>query len=185
MNTAKYLLLIAIMGLAGCVTLVDDRRNEIDEEQARAQAAVEKSRADMVRLHERVEAIEKRQQDCLQEIELLKANEEKRDREVKDNLAASERDLKNNEAAQAKMRLEIIDSVAKNVSEIMKNRSSSAGGKTETGREHVVQPGETLSAIASAYKVKVSAIVQANGLKTGNALKAGQKLFIPESGAAR
>jgi LysM repeat protein len=185
MNTAEYLLLVLIMGFAGCVTL-DDRLNQTSEEEARAQAALEKSRANMERLLERVEAIERRQQDLQEEIQSLKASEEKRDRETKDNLAATGRALSNNEAAQAKMRQEIIDSVAKNVSELMKARSASSGtAKTETGREHVVQPGETLSAIAVAYKVKVNAIIQANGLKNGASLKAGQKLFIPEAGSAR
>jgi len=49
-----------------------------------------------------------------------------------------------------------------------------------TGYEHVVKEGETLSAIAAAYKVKPAAIIEANDLANPNALRAGQKLFIPK-----
>jgi LysM repeat protein len=46
------------------------------------------------------------------------------------------------------------------------------------GVEHVVSKGETLHAIAKAYKVSVKEIQDANKLKS-NSLKVGQKLFIP------
>jgi LysM repeat protein len=49
-----------------------------------------------------------------------------------------------------------------------------------TGYEHVVKEGDTLSAIATAYKVKTSAIVEANKLQSPYTLRTGQKLFIPQ-----
>lgn len=51
---------------------------------------------------------------------------------------------------------------------------------SDYGFEHVVQPGETLSAIAKAYNVTTHAIIQANQLSNPNRLAVGQKLFIPE-----
>ena len=44
---------------------------------------------------------------------------------------------------------------------------------------HRVKKGETLSEIASAYKVSVKAIMQANSLRNANQIRAGQKLTIP------
>ena len=57
--------------------------------------------------------------------------------------------------------------------------SSSSSANRGPGREHVVEPGHTLSAIASAYGTTVSAIKKANNLKSDQ-IYVGQKLFIPE-----
>ena len=48
-----------------------------------------------------------------------------------------------------------------------------------SGYNHIVEAGQTLSEIARGYGVTVSAIKQANGLKSDN-LRIGQKLFIPD-----
>lgn len=50
----------------------------------------------------------------------------------------------------------------------------------KSGYEHVVKPGESLSKIASNYKVSMESILKANNLKNGNSIKVGQKLFIPD-----
>ncbi|TNJ62728.1 LysM peptidoglycan-binding domain-containing protein [Paenibacillus hemerocallicola] len=44
---------------------------------------------------------------------------------------------------------------------------------------YVVQPGDTLYAIASRYGVTVQALMQANGLTSPGQLYAGQTIFIP------
>ena len=56
--------------------------------------------------------------------------------------------------------------------------------KEEEGYEHIVKPGQTLWSIAKAYqdqgvKASVEDIRKANNLKDGQALRMGQKLFIP------
>jgi N-acetylmuramoyl-L-alanine amidase len=43
----------------------------------------------------------------------------------------------------------------------------------------VVESGQTLSAIAVAYKVSASSIKKANSMKS-DTLRVGQKLFIPK-----
>ena len=53
------------------------------------------------------------------------------------------------------------------------------GGSAETGYEHVVESGQSLSTIAAAYKVSVSSIKKANNLKS-DGVRVGQKLFIPK-----
>ncbi|NOZ71583.1 MAG: LysM peptidoglycan-binding domain-containing protein [Chloroflexi bacterium] len=57
-------------------------------------------------------------------------------------------------------------------------------GRGATGSEagvriHVVQPGETLSKIASQYGVSADAIMQANGITDPNRIIAGAQLTIP------
>jgi LysM repeat protein len=43
-----------------------------------------------------------------------------------------------------------------------------------------VQPGDTLSKIAQHYSVTISALVQANGLRSADNIYVGQQLYIPE-----
>jgi LysM repeat protein len=57
---------------------------------------------------------------------------------------------------------------------------ASTGTTSATGYEHVVKDGDTLTAIAAAYKVKTSAIIEANKLQSPYTLRTGQKLFIPQ-----
>jgi LysM repeat protein len=51
---------------------------------------------------------------------------------------------------------------------------------TAAVRKHVVQPGETLLAIAVQYDTTTEAIMQANNLTDANYLRVGQELVIPE-----
>ena len=78
------------------------------------------------------------------------------------------------DAARQKDRQAIIDQLAKEL-------SGSPTGKTPTksdGKEHVVQKGENLTAIAHQYGVSVADLKKANSL-TGNDIKVGQKLTLP------
>ena len=76
------------------------------------------------------------------------------------------------------MHKQIVAELSRKMATVMKSHAPSAG--SEYGREHVVRPGETLSEIASAYGVTLNALVRANGLKNANAIRVGQKIFIPE-----
>ncbi len=102
-----------------------------------------------------------------------------------------QRQLRALDAARVQDKKEIYDDISKKVAGMMKSSSSgSSGGSTtrpatrsgsQTGWEHVVQSGESLSKIAAAYSVKMSVIVDANGLKSIDApIFVGQKLFIPD-----
>ncbi|MGD9782000.1 MAG: LysM peptidoglycan-binding domain-containing protein [Kiritimatiellia bacterium] len=101
-------------------------------------------------------------------------------------LDAVQRQIQAVDAARAQDKKEIYDDIAKKVAALLKNQPSASGAKSSSrsashsGWEHVVQPGETLSVIAAAYKVKASAIVDANKLKSPDSIFAGQKLFIPD-----
>jgi LysM repeat protein len=77
----------------------------------------------------------------------------------------------------------IIDQLAK---ELAAMSGGSRGSKTatpaapaETGNEHVVQSGETLTSIAKSCGVTIADLRKANNL-TSDSLKVGQKLVIPK-----
>jgi LysM repeat protein len=57
------------------------------------------------------------------------------------------------------------------------------GQPTTSSGTHVVQRGDTLSAIALRHGVTVWALVQANGLSNANLIYAGQRLAIPGTSA--
>lgn len=94
------------------------------------------------------------------------------------------------DAARSTDREEIINSITASVTKILKTQSPRPGPQTATGAgstggsqsgyEHTVESGETLSAIAKAYGVKMKTISQANNLSNPNNLRLGQTLFIPE-----
>jgi len=63
--------------------------------------------------------------------------------------------------------------------------SSGAPASAGTGTIHIVQRGDTLSAIALRYGVTTAALMQANNLASANLIYVGQQLAIPGgSGAA-
>jgi LysM repeat protein len=61
------------------------------------------------------------------------------------------------------------------------SRAGAAAPKQVAGdaKEHVVQKGETLTAIAKQYGVTVADLKKANSL-TGDEIRIGQKLTIPK-----
>jgi LysM repeat protein len=90
------------------------------------------------------------------------------------------------DAARVQDKKDLYDDIAKKVAEIVnaaRPRAPAAAARPagpQTGYEHVVQSGESLSKIAAAYKVTTASIVQANNLKNADSIFAGQKLFIPD-----
>ncbi len=98
-------------------------------------------------------------------------------------LQALEAKIKAVDAAREKDRQVILDQLAKELANLSASR---AGTTTSTPRatgadakEHVVQKGETLTAIAKQYGVSVTDLKKANSL-TGDDIKVGQKLTIPK-----
>ena len=88
------------------------------------------------------------------------------------------------DAARATDRAAIYDDITKKVASLVKT-SAPAPSKTSkpisnTGFEHIVQPGESLSKIAAAYGVKMDIIAQANNISNPANIRIGQKLFSPD-----
>jgi LysM repeat protein len=186
-----FICLVAI-AVSGCVTLVDERRSDADNrdtdmavETERAKLAEENAKVALERIQDRLDAVEKGQQDLEKDVQALRATSEKNNHDSTDSRAAAEQLTKSNEVMMARFKQDIIDSVAKNMSEMIRSQQPPAPApRVAKGREHVVERGETLSVIAAAYKVKSSAIIAANGLKDANSIRVGQKLFIPDTESA-
>ena len=85
--------------------------------------------------------------------------------------------------ARAGDRQQIVDQLSKQMAKVMQSARPAApsrSGVSEYGREHLVEPGQTLSEIARAYGVSIQAVIKANNMSNPNALRAGQTLFIPD-----
>lgn len=154
-----------------------------------------RERSEMMLMREQVETVSGRMDDMQTQIDelwketqsLRQANKEELKSEtgrLESRIADLEKQMDALEAARAKDRKEIIEKMSKTVSSMISNMGgtggTSSGGGSQYGVEHTVEPGQTLSEIASAYDVEISAIIKSNNLKNPDQLKVGQKLFIPE-----
>lgn len=189
----QYIAITAITatlaGLCGCVTMQDS------SETTQQQEDMLLLKEDLNRTKGKLETLEMEYQRLQRELDAAQSTA----LSSKGNASSSqaridelERRIDAVEAARVKDRQAIVDQLSGKMADIMGNgtatKSNKKSSKTApaetsanmTGYEHVVKEGETLAAIASAYKVKTSAIVEANKLKTPYTLKKGQKLFIPK-----
>jgi LysM repeat protein len=57
--------------------------------------------------------------------------------------------------------------------------SAGASATMSSERMHQVRRGETLTGLAKRYRVSVQALREANGMSSGDALRAGVTLKIP------
>ncbi len=63
----------------------------------------------------------------------------------------------------------------------VKNKSSNRVTAQGSGHVHIVQKGESLSSIATLYKVSVSSLIKLNNLGRKGMIRAGAKLILPEN----
>jgi len=169
------LVLVAAVCLTGCTTVREQRRRQTVREQSELDAL----RLDVSRLRERVEGFDAAQQGLYSQIDELRDRMTGADEGLRERLAGVEQRVKTLDAAREQDRQAIVDSLSKQISGMMKAQASRPAPAMQ-GYEHVVQSGETLSAIASAYGATQSAIIKANNLKNPDRVRIGQKLFIPE-----
>lgn len=150
-------------------------------QQAQALREVQRS---LAALSARLEAIEQ-QQGAL--ASRLGALERGGDTVSQAELAAVRSDLAAVREAQGRLRGEIVEDITKRLTDLAKKREAEAkqaakeaAAAQKSGYNHVVEAGQTLSAIAQAYKVSVKSIIQANNIKDPTKVRVGQKLFIPD-----
>ncbi len=177
MKTTTLLLSLVVVGASspGCASYMRETR------QAQARETHERMTvsSDVAMLKERLKGIEMAQEQIAQDIMDLKKTVSKA------SAAGAELEVKLSQAVKAlearddRLQSETIQAISKKVAEIMKTQVAASVTYSGTGVEHTVEPGQTLSAIAQAYGVTVSAIVKANKLANPDSVRAGQKLFIP------
>jgi len=189
----QYLKIIGIMAvlanLLGCVTMQDS--SEVTQQQEDVLLLKE----DLNRTKGKLESLEMEYQCLLRELDAMQGaavSSKGATSATQSRLDEIDRRLSVLEGARTKDRQAIVDQLSGKVADIMGDRTTgkssqkSKAGATKasttgmTGYEHVVKEGDTLSTIATAYKVKTSAIIEANKLQSPDTLRTGQKLFIPQ-----
>lgn len=187
----RALALVAALGAAalstGCVTPY-----AAAEEQAARQAELDLLREQFRRVEGRIEGIELEIERLRRDVDLARSQPSGPSRgdveQLQSRLVALESQIRSVDTARQKDRQEIIDNLSGKISQIVSSsRPASRPAAPQTrratgpqeGYEHVVEAGQTLSAIASAYNVSSKAIIDANNLARPDQLRVGQKLFIP------
>jgi LysM repeat protein len=133
-------------------------------------------------IQSRLDAIEGRQESLSSR---MKALENGGQFASKDDLVALRVDLNALSASQSNMREAVVNEISGKMTKLINQRDAAAQKKAEeakakSGYEHIVEAGQTISAIASAYKVPVKTILKANNIKDPTKIRVGQKLFIPD-----
>ena len=166
---------VSMLAADGCVTLVD--QNSL----AQQQANLERMQEDVQRMRERINGIELEQQNLARDIGSVRTVP-REDTVLRNRVDVLERQVQSLAAGRDADRKQIVNQVASIVGSTGSSAASGRNGKTATqsGYEHVVESGQTLSAIAAAYHVSISAIKKANNMKTSS-VRTGQKLFIPSN----
>ena len=188
----QYIVITAItatlIGLSGCATMQDSSKATQQQEDMLL------LKEDLNRTKGKLETLEMEYQRLLRELDAMQgatASSKGVTRSTQVRIDELEHRLSVLESARAKDRRAIVDQLSGKMADIMGNRTTGKSSRKSTtkassrttdmtGYEHVVKEGDTLSAIATAYKVKASAIIEANKLQSPDILQTGQKLFIPQ-----
>lgn len=179
----------AAAALAGCETINGGayRRGVSAEQQAAARAQAERQAQEREQsfMRARVEENAVTIDDISSRIERLERRSGENDA-IRGEIDRINERLDALAASQDRLRKEIVDDlsaeIAKAVAAATPRRQPSApsGRSSGSGYEHVVEAGQTLSQIASAYGTTVEAIKKANDIKDANKVRVGQTLFIPD-----
>ena len=172
----KYIILLSftsIMLLTGCETLQTPQQRQ--QAAAREQAAARHAEERVHRVQGQVESVEMENARLIQEMQQLREEV----RSFNSKISQLNGQMSSLEAKQAREMQELIKRVEGLLKKSVASRPSSSKPSRGSGREHVVESGHTLSAIADAYGTTIKAIKQANNLSSDK-IYVGQKLFIPE-----
>jgi len=158
--------------VVGCETLqTPQQRHSAD---LRARTAMLHAEEQARRLQGRLEAVEEENARLSRDVATLRTRLTAVERRSVD----TEASVRSLAAKQTRDKQEIVDRVSSRVGSLLAKQRPAAPARP-AGREHVVESGHTLSAIAKAYGTTVEKIKKANRLKSDQ-IYVGQKLFIPE-----
>lgn len=167
---------VLVVGLSGCTTLSQQRQYD----DMRRLSELQEIRSRLDRVEARINGIVEGQEQLAGEVMALRSEGATASGDSSRRLAMLEQKVAAQAEESARARDVLLGTVTTRVAEIVNAPPASARAGAETGLEHSVQQGETLSEIAKAYGVTVSAIVKANGLTNADTIRVGQKLFIPQ-----
>ena len=193
MKTA-YLLLpfaaAALLAAPGCTTMVESG----DDVPLATRAEVEYLRGEIRRLNDRQAASESELGRFQGEIMSAQSGQSAyasaaQVQSLQTQLEDLQRQIRALDAARVQDKKEVYDDISKKIATILKTSSAATAARSapsrprsasQSGIEHVVQPGESLSKIAAAYGVRMNVLVDENGLSDPGNIRVGQKLFIPD-----
>jgi LysM repeat protein len=171
---------------SGCVTDQQDQRMVMQQQREDSLMLQD----DLRRIRARLEAIEQDMQRMNQQVNAANTEQTRAVQTQIQGINASLDDLQKRirtvDAARENDKKEIVDTLSKRITDVISRQQPARPTSTtprrpisSEGYEHIVQPGETLSAIAKAYGARTADIIEANNLKSADILRVGQKLFIP------
>jgi LysM repeat protein len=171
MKKTVYLIPLSVLLLSGCETMQSSQGRQASARQQAAQRVTEER---LRRLQARVESTEAENARLAQELQRVRSETQT----LKSQMRTLDISMKNLETKQAQQGQQVVSKVEGLIKKAVSSRPTSRSNRGP-GREHIVESGHTLSAIAKAYGTTVQAIKKANHLKSDN-IYVGQKLFIPE-----
>lgn len=190
-HAGRVLAALFLLSASGCLTLQTREDAVAQEELDRA------TQQSVARLKTQVEAILAQQDQIQQQMQQLRlvaqdrvtaTDLERSNANLKTQIADLERRLAALDSARAQDKQEIVGTLSRNMaSALAAQQKSQPRSSTPTAKpaysgkayKHTVAAGDTLSAIASAYKVPASSIVSANSLKSPYTLRVGQEILVP------
>ncbi|MDF3131182.1 LysM peptidoglycan-binding domain-containing protein [Kiritimatiellaeota bacterium B1221] len=184
MKVSTAVILVGLLGLSGCQTRTNTseqlaQQRAIQERQRQQQLAEQRQRVQM-----QLEDTDARLTESQQQVQQLRAELSSRPthadiQTLENRIAALEQMIQRMEIQRAKDREEIVEILSQRMASVLSKQQATQAASS--GRTHVVASGETLSAIAQAWRVSSQSIIQANNLRNPNNLRIGQKLIIPGS----
>ena len=172
MNARIWIALMASAVLSGCETLQTPQQRQ--QTAARQQAASRVAEERIYKMQGQMESVEMEYSRLMQEMEQLREQA----RMANSQISQLNSRMQALEAKQQREMQDLITRVEKLLSSAVASRPTTTS--RGSGREHVVEPNHTLSAIAAAYGTTVDKIKKANNL-TSDTIYVGQKLFIPDN----
>ncbi len=177
---------VLALGASGCRSMLEGTpfAPRPDNTTARMAYTLQQTERDMARLKARVEACEKRSEQL--EARIVAAEGQAREvARLRAELGEYRTDVKDlrvelPQSMGATIKKMLDDQQAQTLSQVQRALAASRPAAVkQSGYNHTVASGQTLSLIAREYKTSVDAILKANNLKNANQIRAGQVLFIP------
>ena len=193
----QALFAVSLALLSGCETLYNasSRRQEADTAAMRAEMERQRISRDTEIARATAQSAEIQLQQMDTRLSRLEDNLRQANAAGQADVAALQRDLAalRSETAALRadrdaMKREIVSEISSEVAKLLAAQQQKAAAaaaaaraeaQSQSGYEHKVQSGQTLSAIAQAYGVSVEKIKRANNLKS-DVIRVGQTLFIPD-----
>lgn len=167
-------------GVSGCVTL--ENPEERQAEQQRQWNEMQNMQLEITKLRARLDGMQQSDEALARRMDELKSHVSTEMDSMRRSVSEVRASVSDSEGRLKQSWDESIGNVSKKIADMV-NTSKPAPAPVQTGLEHTVGSGETLSEISKAYGVPVAAIVQANNLKDAHQIRVGQKLFIPAATA--